>query len=341
MNDNLRGFLFANKFAITLVNKVIRLKNKKKYFLEVNQRSQLDIFEDYYEISKDLAYYPYDLIAENNLYGISYTLKTYIKVPINKNLDVHFEHGIYLGNYISKDTLISFPKKIITFGEERIKHLSVVSRKKVIPIGPYILYAKSLLGVAEINKIKSKIGKVLLVFPSHSVKDLDVEYNYSVFNHRILEEKVNYDTVLVCLYHLDAQNDKVVSNYQKLGCTIVCAGHKYDHNFLSRLRSIIEISDFTISNSVGTHISYCCALGKKHRVFRQGIGYDGTNKKEKNLRNTTQLDTFNLDKKKIEDVFTLPVEDQPKKLKDEIVNNMFGISAHLTDSNKLREIIIS
>jgi len=341
MNDNLRRFLFANKFAITLVNKVIRFKNKNKYFLEVNKRSTMNILEDYFEISKDLVYYPYDLIADNNLYGISYAIKKHINEPINKNLNVHFEHGIYLGNYISKDSLISFPKKIITFGEERKKHLSVVSEKKVIAIGPYILYAKSLLDDIEINKIKSEIGRILLVFPSHSVKDLDVEYNYKMFNNKILEEKVNYDTVLVCLYHLDAQNEKVVSNYQELGCTIVCAGHKYDQNFLSRLRSIIEMSDFTISNSIGTHISYCYALGKNHRIFTQNIYYEGKNVKEKNKRSSTQLKTFNLDKKKIEDVFTLPFEDQPKKRKDEIVNNLFGISAHIPDSNTLREIIIS
>jgi hypothetical protein len=339
MNDNLRRFLFANKFAITLVNKVIRLKNKKKYFLEVNKRSTMNILEDYFEISKDLVYYPYDLIADNNLYGISYAIKKYIKVPINKNLDVHFEHGIYLGNYISKDTLISFPKKIITFGEERKKHLSVVSEKKVIAIGPYILYAKSLLDDIEINKIKSEIGRILLVFPSHSVKDLDVEYNYTMFNNKILEEKVNYDTVLVCLFHLDAQNEKVVSNYQELGCTIVCAGHKYDQNFLSRLRSIIEMSDFTISNSIGTHISYCYALGKNHRIFNQNIYYEGKNLKEKNLRNTTQLKTFNLDKKKIEDVFTLPVQDQPKKLRETIVHNLFGLSSVVNSPNKLKKLL--
>lgn len=341
MNDNLRGFLFANKFAITHVNKLIRFKNKKKYFLEVNKRSRMNILEDYFEVSKDLLYYPYDLIADNNLYGISYAIKKYINEPINKNLNVHFEHGIYLGNYISKDSLISFPKKIITFGEERKKHISLVSQKKIIAIGPYILYAKSLLNDTEINKIKSKIGRVLLVFPSHSVKDLEVEYNYSVFNNKILEEKVNYDTVLVCLYYLDAQNQKVVSNYQELGCTIVCAGHKYDQNFLSRLRSIIELSDFTISNSMGTHISYCYALGKNHRIFNQNIYYEGKNVKEKNKRISTQLKTLNMDKKKIEDVFTLPIEDQPKKRKNEIVNNMFGISAHVPDSNTLREIIIS
>ena len=341
MNDNIRRFLFANKFAITLVNKVIRLKNKKKYFLEVNKRSTMNILEDYFEISKDLVYYPYDLIADNNLYGISYAIKKYIKVPINKNLDVHFEHGIYLGNYISNDSIISFPKKIITFGEERKKHLRTATSKEVVAIGPYIFYAKPLLGDTEIKKIKKEIGKVLLVFPSHSVKDLDVEYNYSWFNSKILAEKSKYDTLLVCLYHLDAQNEKVVSNYQELGCTIVCAGHKYDQNFLSRLRSIIEMSDFTISNSIGTHISYCYALGKNHRIFNQNIYYEGKNVKEKNKRISTQLKTFNLDKKKIEDVFTLPFEDQPKKRKDEIVNNLFGISAHIPDSNTLREIIIS
>lgn len=341
MNDNLRRFLFANKFAINLVNKVVRFKNKNQYFLEVNKRSTMNILEDYFEISKHLVYYPYDLIVDNNLYGISYTIKKFIKFPIHKNLEVHFEHGIYLGNYISKDFLISFPKKIITFGDERKKHISLVSQKKVTAIGPYILYAKSLLNDTEINKIKSEIGRVLLVFPSHSVKDLEVEYNYSVFNNKILEEKVNYDTVLVCLYYLDAQNQKVVSNYQELGCTIVCAGHKYDQNFLSRLRSIIELSDFTISNSMGTHISYCYALGKNHRIFNQNIYYEGKNVKEKNKRISTQLKTLNMDKKKIEDVFTLPIEDQPKKRKNEIVNNMFGISAHVPDSNTLREIIIS
>ena len=341
MNDNIRGFLFANKFAITLVNKVIRIKNKKKYLAEVNKRSKMNILKDYFEISKDLVYYPYDLIFDNNLYGISYTIKKYIKVPISRNLDVYFEHGLYLGNYISKDSIISFPKKIITIGEERKKYMSAMSEKIVIAIGPYILYAKSLLNDTEIDRIKREIGTVLLVFPTHSIKDLEVEYNYSVFNNIILEEKVNYDTVLVCLFHLDAQNEKVVSNYQEMGCTIVCAGHKYDQNFLSRLRSIIEMSDFTISNSIGTHISYCYALGKNHRVFNQNIWYKGKNLKEKNKRNSTQLKTFNSDKKKIEDVFTLPVEDQSKKDKDEIVNNFLGIAAHLPDSNKLREVIIS
>ena len=178
-----------------------------------------------------------------------------------------------------------------------------------------------------------------MVFPSHSVKGLEVEYNYSWFNNKILEEKSKYDSILVCLYHLDAQNKKIVSNYKDLGGTIVCAGHKYDHNFLSRLRSIIELSDFTISNSVGTHVSYCCALGKNHRVFRQGIGYDGTNNKEKNLRNTAQLKTFSLDKKKIEDVFTLPVEDQPKKYKDKIVHNLFGLSSVVNSPIKLKKLL--
>ncbi|MFT4800401.1 MAG: NAD(P)-dependent dehydrogenase (short-subunit alcohol dehydrogenase family) [Flavobacteriaceae bacterium] len=86
-------------------------------------------------------------------------------------------------------------------------------------------YYGSLEEIDLIKKIKKEIGKVLLVFPSHSVKDLDVEYNYSWFNSKILAEKSKYDTLLVCLYHLDAQNEKVVSNYQELGCTIVCAGH--------------------------------------------------------------------------------------------------------------------
>ena len=59
----------------------------------------------------------------------------------------------------------------------------------------------------EIKKIKRKLEKFYWSFPLIPYKGLEVEYNYSWFNTKILEEKVNYDTVLVCLYHLDAQNE--------------------------------------------------------------------------------------------------------------------------------------
>ncbi|MFT4800400.1 MAG: hypothetical protein ACI93N_000158 [Flavobacteriaceae bacterium] len=75
------------------------------------------------------------------------------------------------------------------------------------------------------------------------------------------------------------------------------------------------MSDFTISNTAGTHISYCYALGRNHRVFNQNICYEGKNVKEKNLRNTTQLKTLNLDKKKIEDVFYFTCRGSAQKTK--------------------------
>ena len=39
--------------------------------------------------------------------------------------------------------------------------------------------------------------------------------------------------------------------------------------FLSRLRSLISISDLTMSNSVGTHVGYCVYMGKPHYVYGQ------------------------------------------------------------------------
>ena len=38
------------------------------------------------------------------------------------------------------------------------------------------------------------------------------------------------------------------------------------NNFLKRLKSIIELSDMTMSNSIATHIGYCLYMNKPHYV---------------------------------------------------------------------------
>lgn len=45
------------------------------------------------------------------------------------------------------------------------------------------------------------------------------------------------------------------------------AGHQLDINFLNRLKTIILLSDYTCSNSIGTHTGYCVYLGKPHLVI--------------------------------------------------------------------------
>ena len=73
----------------------------------------------------------------------------------------------------------------------------------------------------------------------------------------------NIKTVLICLYWKDIKMG-IHKNYEKAGFKIVCSGYRDDIFFLARLRSLIEISDLTASNSVGTHVPYCLTLEKPH-----------------------------------------------------------------------------
>ena len=278
MNHKLRQFAISNRSILILINKLFRLKNKQTFHEIINKNKNLPIF-DYKTLITKIPYYPTDLVIDNNLYGLSFCLKKYANLDINKSLDASIEHGLFIGNLVRKDDIIYPVKSIITYENRRITHLKNSGiNKSIIPIGPYIHYATPLLSEEEYRKLKEKLGKVLLVFPSHGIINVNTKYDIDNFIADIESIKSNYDTVLVSLYWADITNESLVKKYIDKGYLIVTSGHRYDLNFLSRQRSIIELADFTMSNSIGTHIGYCIYLGKPHYVFQQEIGYSYKNK---------------------------------------------------------------
>ena len=79
------------------------------------------------------------------------------------------------------------------------------------------------------------------------------------------------DTVLINMYYYDILHFDYLSLYEDAGFKIVTAGHQLDLNFVSRLKSLIEICDFTAANSVGTHLGYCVYMGKPHLIIDDEI----------------------------------------------------------------------
>ena len=51
-------------------------------------------------------------------------------------------------------------------------------------------------------------------------------------------------------------------------------GYREDCHFLERQRTLIKLADFTMSNSIGTHVGYCVYMGKPHYSFKQWYEYD-------------------------------------------------------------------
>lgn len=211
----------------------------------------------------------------NSHYGVSKIIKEYAGIPIRKRIRATIEHGLYLDTFFEPDIKFS-EKGIITFSNYRKKILSYHTDKQVIPVGPYIHYA-DLIETEKLLRIKEKLGKIFLFFPSHSsgTKNEAIRPKFSHMELLRYLKKISkgFDSVLVCFFWLDINSD-IVSIYSGAGFQCVTAGHTCDWNFLKRLKSLIYIADVTGSNNIGTHIGYCIYMGKPHWLFSQEVKFD-------------------------------------------------------------------
>lgn len=263
--------LLKNSFLLNgLYNRFYLLRNKRRFITEVKRREKLSIF-DYIELSQELPFCPLEFIKDSNFYGYAYSIKKYADID-SLNRGCSIEHGLYYeDNYIPSAAYSRTTKQIVTLSNVRKNLLDRNLKKKTIAIGPYIHYAESLLSKECKISLKNKYGKILLFFPSHgSVEDketYDIERMICKLNN--IKEKFNCDTVFVNMFYYDVLYTEYVELYDKAGFVITTAGHRYDLNFISRLKSIIELSDIVVSNKFGTNVGYSIYM-KKPTVILDG-----------------------------------------------------------------------
>lgn len=279
-----------NKLLFRLYTLFFQLFNGQRHHKEVNERKFESIF-NIEKLSKPIVFYPHSPIKDSNFYGV---YKDLLEYSLLMNIDSSIEHGLYLGSYVPKASMTSTVKSIITFSKNREIHLKNHGfSKPIYTIGPYIHYAKDLYSVNQVRQEKKKWGKILLVFPSHSIKGMYSEFNIAEFINEISKRSVGFDTTFICLYYEDILKNNFVEDYKNAGFKIVTAGHKYDTYFLRRLKYIINLSDFTLSNAVGTHIGYCIYLNKPHLLIHQKITHHYTSDRSigefRNKRQTRDL----------------------------------------------------
>ena len=276
---------------------------------EVESRVKLDVF-DYRSIIKPLKFHPFVSHTENNLYGNGYVIGKYFN---NINLSVTtIEHGLYIGSLVPDRHLVDTFDSIITFSEYRKKFIEAKTDKEIITIGPYIKYAQSLYSQEKIDLEKKRLGHTLLVFPSHSIDCVYAKYDISMFIEYIknFKNKFNFDTVLICLYWKDIALN-IQQEYINAGFSITSAGHSYDPYFLNRLKTIILLSDATITNAVGTHVGYAVSLNKPTQIWDKSqvqyhpiSGNEIEAEKELTMRQGTDLDTHKTAVNHIKSVFS-------------------------------------
>lgn len=256
-----RFFRFIKKGIPVLRNKIF------------NQENNLDLLE----LSNN-GYKPCTFIweyqNENVYYGMADILRKYS--GFKGSIPCTIEHGVYFGQGGAEELEKFNMPSIITFGEYREQSLKTVTDRPIFKIGPYIQYVDP---YKDLGSIKKKIGITILVFPSHSIENNDVDYeldNFSAFIEDI-KNKVGANTVLVSLYFKDL--DKYRKEYENKGYTVVCSGFRTDKNFLSRQRSYIELADFVVTNSMGTHIGYAVSLNKPVSFYNQDLQFSYASEK--------------------------------------------------------------
>ena len=341
MNHQLKHFVIKRKWLVKLINGLFNLKNRTVFDRIIEERKLLSVF-NYVELAESIPYAPREIVIDNNLYGIAHALKKYANLDVKKSLNGYIEHGIFFGNLVREDEKIYPLKNVITYGAMRVKHLKASGiNKDILPIGPFIHYAVPLLEGEEFYKLKKELGRVLLVFPSHSIIGVDSDYDQGAFINKIEKIRSDYDSVLVSLYWTDALKPEIVRLYESFGYKIVSSGHRFDLNFLSRQRSIIELADFTISNSVGTHVGYCIYLNKPHYIYRQEIKYNAHNEKLKKhfdaVRTKENWDTLNEELEELHEIFCNE-KVEITEIQRKVVDKYWGIS-YLRSPEELRSLL--
>jgi hypothetical protein len=311
---------------------IVKIYNFKQIFKKKNKESSLF---DYNALILNSKFYCTEYYKGNALYGIGKVIKEYC--DYDKKVLGCIEHGVYFGDYINeKEAIKSGLPAVLTYGTVRNDMLRKKKSKKLIfKIGPYIKYANLLLTDDEIKNIKKKNGKTLLVFPTHSVDRVETEFDYNGFINEIkkFKERYNFKTVLVSLYYRDIELGKN-KIYEDNGFIVVSNGLKEDYDFLSRQKTFITLSDYTISNSVGTHIGYSVALGIPHTIIKQKMEYKSDSKFDVKDVPNLYLESSILQKKEVEEYF-LKYSEEITKEQLQVCNKYWGLGNYKTKEQML------
>lgn len=218
----------------------------------------------------------------------------------------YLEHGTdYVFNIDSVERMgyinRHFIKNVYTFSAKRKaiieQYLSIKQIKRnVYPVGPYIMGVDNFLNKKALIETKEQYGKILTVFPSHSLDYVHSKFDSNILIDEILKYKKDYNSIWICFYWSDIKKG-LHKAYEAQGFTIVTAGHNSDPLFLNRLKDIIELSDLTMSNNVGTQIGYSICLNRPHYMFSQPLEYE---MKESRF---TKNETKNIDKSEVNKKF--------------------------------------
>jgi len=229
--------------------------------------------------------------ADSHLYGHIEALYEYAgRSCVNYNAFSKVEHGTFVQSNGIEKGQINIHTNILLMGSYKSELIHQINPyKPVFTVGPYIYYAKSIYTLNELQRIKRKFGKTLLVFPYHSCEECSVSQNNKKFVDYVMNTVAKgYDSVLVSVYWNDV-GQNIYNLFDAAGAKLVSSGFRGDKRFIHRLKTLIDIADDICGNSFGTHVGYSLFSKGKFlyvdseidwKVKSRNIGEDESNKIE-------------------------------------------------------------
>lgn len=197
---------------------------------------------------------------EASYFGHVHELLRYAGLPSWRRLALPcIEHASFLGEQIDDKNGFSI---LVTSARRNAQIHERWPNRPVFPIGPYIHYAKPFLSPERESAIKNQWGKTLMLFPAHSTPDTQCDFSGKAFIDTVFQRyRGQFDTLAACVFYNDLESD-MVERARQPGIRLVSAGFRFDRTFLSRLRTIINLSDAAICNHMGTQVGYCVYFKK-------------------------------------------------------------------------------
>lgn len=248
------------------------MKDAKGYTLEIIRRTSLSS-TDLAGICADIpidSHYTSEIVTFNDYYGNAEQIKRFLNIPSHYPLKAAMQHGNQYGEaYWDEEIKETLPVSL-AWGEHICSIWKKHTTKEIYKVGAPFFYTQSLLSEGGIKSERARLGKNLLVFPAHSMHNSTVSFDMESWIDNIRSHSKGFDSVRICIYWKDYILGRH-KKYLEAGYECVSAGHIFDYNFLPRLRSLIEVSDATMSNRIGSFIGYSIFLEKPHSYIDQSM----------------------------------------------------------------------
>lgn len=278
MGKTLKVILERNIYAQSAIMDLVRRPANGKTRLAVESLANVDPIVDFESFKNGIVSLKREFIQSGKMFGLSgvasesllyghlralveYSGRTYDESQ--RLVLPNIEHGIGWLQRVPANVKQPYVHCAVSQGSYRSE--SIRGARSWLPhyvVGPYIHYASLCYSDAQIAALKERWGKTLLVFPAHTYELSEMSFGKERFVESVMDAYgSDFDTILVSAYWHDA-DDVLFELFQQKGATIVSSGMREDDRFISRLKTLILLSDAVVGNAIGTHIGYCMCLGK-------------------------------------------------------------------------------